>query len=411
MIRSEGIDDLIAERLGGRDFGKSTEIYKFARIKRAREEALKNYPDRMLIDMGVGEPDREADSLICEELKAQCGQKENRFYSDNGILPFQKAAKHFMERIYGVTGLKKENIIHGIGSKPILALLPLGFINPGDITLMTVPGYPVLGTHTQYLGGEVYPLPLKKKNRFFPDLESIPASVCKRAKLLYLNYPNNPTGKGPEEGFYRWAVDFALKNNILIVSDAAYAGLSYGTPPLSLLSIEGAIHCAVEIHSLSKSFNMTGWRLAFITGNEKAVQVYGTLKDNTDSGQFRAIQLAGCKALNNPALVKENRDRYSRRLDLLVERLSRAGFKAEKPQGSFYCYVPAPKGAGEKNHFHTASEAADYLIREAGIVTVPWDEAGAYLRFSVTYEAEDGKEEKIIMDELERRLSKLNLQF
>ena len=161
------IDSLISERLGGEQFGKSTELYKFAKIKQAREEVLKAHPHKELIDMGVGEPDQPADSSLCQILSEESGKRENRFYSDNGMGGFQEAAVHFMEEFYGVTGITSENVIHGVGSKPILAMLPLGFINPGDITLMTVPGYPILGTHTHYLGGEIYPLPLKKEKDFF----------------------------------------------------------------------------------------------------------------------------------------------------------------------------------------------------------------------------------------------------
>jgi len=292
-------DDKISERLGGASFGKSTVIYKFELIKRAKAAARKAHPELSLIDMGVGEPDWPADEIVVKTLAEEAGKPENRWYSDNGIPEFQEAAAGYLEKVYGVKGLvPSENIIHGIGSKPVLAMLPICFINPGDLLLTTVPGYPVTATYTRYLGGEVYNLPLLESNDFLPDLDSVPPAVLKKAKLLYINYPNNPTGAVATREFFRHAVDFALKNNVIVIHDAAYGALTYdGYKPLSLMSIEGAMDVAIEVHSLSKAFNMTGWRIGFVCGNSKAVKAYATVKDNTDSGQFRAIQKAGIKAL------------------------------------------------------------------------------------------------------------------
>ena len=191
-----------------------------------------------------------------------------------------------MREVYQVQGLNSvTEVNHGIGSKPILALLPLAFINPGDITIMTVPGYPVMGTTTQAIGGEVVNLPLLAENNFLPDLDSLTAEQCKRAKLLYINYPNNPTGAVANKEFFAKVIDFAKKHNIIVVSDAAYAALTFdGEVPLSFLSIDGAKDVGVEIHSLSKAYNMTGWRLAFICGNELVVKAFAAVKDNNDSG-------------------------------------------------------------------------------------------------------------------------------
>ncbi len=402
----------IAERLGGSNFGKATKVYKFVRIKQAKDEARRNHPERPLIDMGVGEPDQPAFPGIVETLCREAGKPENRWYSDNGIVEFQEAAVAYLDQVYGVKGLTVENIIHGIGSKPILALLPLCLINPGDIALLTTPGYPVVGTYTQYVGGEVYQLPLTRANQFYPDLTRIPPEVLRRAKLLYINYPNNPTGQVATREFYEQVVAFAQTNQILVICDAAYAALIYdGYRPLSFLSVPGALEVGVEIHSLSKAFNMTGWRLAFVVGNPKIIQAYGTVKDNTDSGQFRAIQKAGIYALNHPELTQINCERYSRRFDLLVPALQAAGFNATKPRGSFYCYVPAPLGTKSGVVFANAEDASEYLIKEAQISTVPWDDAGAYLRFSVTFEADGYEAEKQVIAELQRRLERLELVF
>jgi LL-diaminopimelate aminotransferase len=406
-------DDKISERLGGKSFGKSTVIYKFELIKRAKAAARKAHPELSLIDMGVGEPDWPADEIVVRTLAEEAGKPENRWYSDNGIPEFQEAAASYLEKVYGVKNLvPSENIIHGIGSKPVLAMLPICFINPGDLLLTTVPGYPVTATYTKYLGGEVYNLPLLESNDFLPDLDSVPSNILKKIKLLYINYPNNPTGAVATPEFFRHVVDFAMKNNVIVVHDAAYGALTYdGYKPLSLMSVEGAMDVAIEVHSLSKAFNMTGWRIGFVCGNNKAVKAYATVKDNTDSGQFRAIQKAGIKAFNNTSITEKTISKYSRRFDLLVDALNETGFKTKKPKGSFYCYVKAPSGTEDGKVFNTASEFSEFLIRESLISTVPWDDAGKYIRFSVTFEAEDVQKEKEVIDEMKRRIKKLKLKF
>ncbi|MGE5606502.1 MAG: LL-diaminopimelate aminotransferase [Bacteroidota bacterium] len=404
---------IFADRIGGRNFGRETKLYKFAVIKQAKAEARALHPDLPLIDLGVGEPDRPADAAIVEILAREAGKQENRLYADNGIPEFQEAAARYLERVYGVVGIDPyRQILHGIGSKPILALLPLCLINPGDITLTTIPGYPVIATYTEYAGGEVYPLPLKRENNFFPELSKVPPEILKRAKLLYINYPNNPTGQTATEGFYEEVVEFARKNRIIVVVDAAYAALTYdGYKPLSFLKVPGAVEVGVEIHSLSKAFNMTGWRLAFLAGNPELIKAYGTIKDNTDSGQFRAIQKAGIYALDHPELTQVNCERYSRRFEMLIPVLQEVGFDAAKPKASFYCYVRAPKGSSRVLSFKNAEEAASFLVKEALISTVPWDDAGPYLRLAVTFEAQSVSEEEKIIMEIKQRLLELGLYF
>jgi len=406
-------DDKISDRLGGVNFGKSTVIYKFELIKRAKAAAKKAHPYISLIDMGVGEPDWPADSLVVKALSEEAGKPENRRYADNGIPEFQEAAARYLEKVYRLSDLNPSgNIIHGIGSKPILAMLPLCFINPGDILLTTVPGYPVSATYTKYLGGEVFNLPLFESNSFLPDLSSIPQSILKRAKLLYLNYPNNPTGAVANIEFFKQVVDFARKNNFIVIHDAAYSALTYdGYKPLSFLSAEGAMEVGLEVHSLSKAFNMTGWRIGFICGDSKAVKAYASVKDNTDSGQFRAIQKAAIKALSNTEITDKTIRKYSRRFDLLVNALNDLGFDAKKPKGSFYCYIKAPAGTRNGIVFNTASEFSEFLIRESLISTVPWDDAGKFIRFSVTFEADSVQNEIEVINEMKERMKKLNLIF
>src|SRR5262249_29674945 len=204
-------------------------------------------------------------------------------------------------------------IIHAIGSKPAYAMLPAVFINPGDVTLMTVPGYPVAGTYTRYYGGEVYKLPLLEENGFFPDLNAIPGEIKKRAKLLVINYPNSPTGVVATKDFYRRVIDFAHTHQVVVVQDAAHMQLTYTGTPLSFLQAEGAKEVGVEVHSMSKGFNMIGWRMGFVCGHPKIVQAYGDVKDNSDSGQFMAIQQAAAEALRHPEIADRVREKYRRR--------------------------------------------------------------------------------------------------
>jgi len=402
---------LFAERIGGTKFGESTEIYKFEKIKRAKAAARAARPDVELLDFGVGEPDRMAPAPIREALKKAVDDPSNRGYADNGIREFKVAAARYMASFFGVTDLDPDTEInHSIGSKPALALLPLCFVNPGDAVLMTVPGYPVLGTHARYLGGEVVKLPLRRENGFFPDLDAIDPAVAARAKLFYVNYPNNPTGAAPTAEFFDRLIAFAHRHNLLVVQDAAYATLVHGGPRLSILGRPGGKDCAIELHSMSKSYNMTGWRLGFVAGAKRTIQAFAEVKDNIDSGQFKAIQIAGCAGIADVALSEAIREHYRRRLEKMVTVLRAAGFDARMPGGTFFMYMPAPTGAGSAA-FQTAEDASQYLIREQSVSTVPWDDVGAFLRFSSTFEAGDEADEDRVLAELGRRLAAARLRF
>jgi LL-diaminopimelate aminotransferase len=280
---------------------------------------------------------------------------------------------------------------------------------------MTVPGYPVFGTHARWYGGEVHALPLTAANHFLPDLDAIPRTVLRRAKVLVLNYPNNPTGASATPAFYAAAVEFARRHRLVIISDAAYAALVFDGKPLSLLAVPGAKDVAVELHSMSKAFNMTGWRLGWVCGNPLLVRAYADCKDNTDSGQFLAIQKACAATLQHPEITVKIAAKYSRRMDLLVGALHRCGFDARKPRGSFFLYVPAPRAVtgrdGVRQTFASAEAAAQWLITEKLISTVPWDDAGAYLRFSVTFLAKGESEERAAVDEIQHRLAGLKFEF
>src|SRR6266851_5116313 len=296
------IQNLFAERIGGRQYGKSTAIYKFEKIKRAKRAALAAHPGAEISDMGVGEPDEMAFPEAVAKLHEEAGNPENRGYADNGDAVLKAAAARYLERVCGVSGINPETeIMHSIGSKAALSILPATLINPGDHVLMTIPGYPVFGTHAKYYGGLVYNLPLTEQNHFLPDFTSVPDDVLGKSNVLVFD------GK-----------------------------------PLSFLATPGAKEVGLELHSASKSFNMTGWRCGFVAGNELLVRAYRDVKDNTDSGQFLAIQHAAAYCLDHPESTRKIAGKYSRRMDGLVNVLLNAGFKARKPKGSFFLYVPAP---------------------------------------------------------------------
>lgn len=409
------IQELFAERIGGNQYGKSTAIYKFEKIKRAKRAAIAANPGVELIDMGVGEPDEMAFPVVVEALQTAAAKPENRGYADNGGDEFKKAAAQYMADVFGVTDINSDtDVVHSIGSKTALSMIPACFINPGDYVLMTVPGYPVLGTHAKYLGGEVYNMKLEATNDFLPDLDAVPADVVAKAKIMVLNYPNNPTGASATLDFFAKAVGFAKANNLIILQDAAYASLIFEGKPVSIFQVPGAKEVAIELHSLSKSYNMTGWRLGFVVGNPLIVQAYADMKDNSDSGQFLAIQKAGAVALSNPQITEEIAAKYSRRMDLLVEALNNNGFNAKKPKGSFFLYVAAPSSAtvdGVTTEFTTGEAFSQWLITNELISTVPWDDCGSFVRFSVTFAAKGIEKEKEIAGEIAQRLSKYEFAF
>jgi LL-diaminopimelate aminotransferase len=410
------LQELFADRIGGSQYGKGTAIYKFEKIKRAKRAALTAHPGAEIIDMGVGEPDEMAFPQAIAQLNQEAAKPENRGYADNGDAVLKEAAAQYLERVFDVKGINPDTeIIHSIGSKAALSILPAALVNPGDYVLMTIPGYPIFGTHAKYYGGKVYQLPLTPHNQFLPDLESVPNDVLSRAKALVLNYPNNPTGASATTKFFSQVVDFAKRHHLVVIHDAAYASLIYEGQPLSFLATPGARDVGVELHSASKSFNMTGWRCGFVAGNELLVRAYGDVKDNTDSGQFLAIQHAVAHCLNHPEITQAIAAKYSRRMNALVDVLNRSGFKAVKPRGSFFLYVAAPKAAmknnGHRVTFSSAEEVSQWLISEKLISTVPWDDAGAFLRFSVTFVAKDEADEQRVLAEVARRLNNVQLDF
>jgi LL-diaminopimelate aminotransferase len=352
-----------------------------------------------------------ASEAVRVRMAAEMNDPKNRGYADNGIGDYKQAVAKFMDRQFGVSVDPETQVNHCIGSKTALAMLPACFINPGDVTLMTVPGYPVAGTHTTYYGGEVVKLPLLAENDFFPDFSSISDDVWARTKILVLNYPNSPTGQVATREFYAQVVELAKQHKFIVVQDAAHIVLTFDGEPLSFLSVPGAMDVGVETHSLSKGFDMIGWRIGWVCGNETLVRAFADVKDNCDSGQFAAIQRAAIAALNDESIPKEIHAKYKRRLEKLVTMLKACGFECSMPGGSYFLYTPAPIAAVDGQTFANAEEASQCLITQQSIVTVPWDDAGPFLRFSVTYEAADEAAEDKLMAETQRRLESLELKF
>ena len=411
------IQNLFAERIGGVNYGKDTAIYKFEKIKRAKKAALDANPGAEIIDMGVGEPDEMAFPEVVAKLHEEAQKPENRGYSDNGGQALKVAAANFLEKVCGVNGIDPDSeVLHSIGSKAALSILPAAFINPGDYVIMTIPGYPVFGTHAKYFGGKVHNLSLTAENNYLPDLDSIQTDVLEKAKVLVLNYPNNPTGASATPEFFAKVVEFAKANDLIVIHDAAYIGLVYdGNQPLSFLATPGAKDVGIELHSTSKNFNMTGWRCGFVAGNPLLVKAYGDVKDNTDSGQFLAIQNASAYCYDHPEITEAIATKYSRRMDKLVGVLQGAGFQVNKSGGSFFLYMSAAKAAvksdGERVEFENGEALSQWLIREKLISTVPWDDAEPAIRFSVTFAASDEADEDRVINEIAARLGDVKFEF
>ena len=411
------IQNLFSERIGGVNYGKDTAIYKFEKIKRAKKAALDANPDAEIIDMGVGEPDEMAFPEVVTKLHEEAQKPENRGYSDNGGQALKISAANYLKKECEVSDINPDTeVLHSIGSKAALSILPAAFINPNDYAIMTIPGYPVFGTHTKYYGGKVHNLALTAENNYLPKLNSIPDEVLKKAKVLVLNYPNNPTGASATKEFFSEVVDFAKRNNLIVIHDAAYIGLVYdGNQPLSFLATPGAKDVGIELHSTSKNFNMTGWRCGFVVGNQLLVKAYGDVKDNSDSGQFLAIQNASAYCYDHPEITKSIATKYSRRMDKLVVVLQKSGFKVNKSGGSFFLYMSSAKAAvktdGKRIEFKNGEALSQWLIREKLISTVPWDDAEPAIRFSVTFAAEDEADEDRVISEIESRLSNVKFEF
>jgi LL-diaminopimelate aminotransferase len=346
--------------------------YLFADIDRKKNELRKQGKD--LIDLGIGDPDLPTPSHIVAALQATAAEpRYHRYPSYEGMQSFREAAVEWYARRFGVEGLDaNKECCALIGSKEGIAHFPVAFLDPGDLVLVPDPGYPVYATWTRFVGGEVHFMPLRRENGFLPDLDAIPAAVADRAKMMWINYPNNPTAALAPKSFYERVVAFAKKHNIIVASDVAYSEMFYdGEPPMSFLAVEGAREVGIEFQSLSKTYNMTGWRIGFAVGNPQLVHGLGKVKTNTDSGAFEAVQAAAVAALTgSQQCVEDQRRIYKERRDIFCDGLEKAGFEVLRPKATFYVLVACPKG-------YTSIDFASKLLVEAGVVATPATGFGA----------------------------------
>lgn len=366
----------VAERI------KKLPPYLFAEIDRLKDEVRKKGVD--IIDLGVGDPDIPTPREIIEVAKKALEDPKNHQYpSYVGMYEFRKAAADWYKRRFNVELDAGSEVVSLIGSKEGIAHLPMAFVNPGDYVLVPNPGYPVYPVATMFAGGEVYKMPLRKENNFLPDLKSIDESILKRTKLMFIGYPNNPTSAVADRDFYKSVVELAKRYNFIVASDNAYSEICYdGYEPISFLEIDGAKEVGIEFHSLSKTFNMTGWRIGFAVGNKDVINALGKVKTNIDSGIFQAVQVAGTYALNNAEILnKPIRDIFTDRRNQMYRALKEAGFEFDIPKATFYFWVKVPSG-------FTSSEFAKKMLEEKGIVVTPGNGFGetgeGYFRISIT---------------------------
>lgn len=364
--------------------------YLFAIIDTMKEKALAKGID--LIDLSIGDPDTPTPEHIIKAMqKAVKNPAHHQYPSYAGMLSFRQAVADWYKKRFNVKLDPKTEVVSLIGSKEGIGHMPLAFINPGDYVLVPTPGYPVYPVATLFAGGISYEMPLLEKNSYLPDLTIIPKYVLKKAKLMFINYPNNPTAACAGKAFFKDIIAFARKHNIIICHDAAYTEMYYGTEkPMSFLQVPGAKDVGIEFHSLSKTYNMTGWRIGFAVGNKTAVAGLGKIKTNIDSGIFQAIQEAGIVALNTKdAELKKLRKMYRERRDILFKGLTKLGLEVNKPKATFYLWVKCPKGI-------SSMDFTALLLNKAGILTTPGNGFGApgegYIRFALTVPVKRMKE-------------------
>lgn len=358
--------------------------YLFAELDRKKEEVRSRGVD--IIDLGVGDPDRPTPKHIVDRMKRETAVPTNHQYpSYEGLLSFRSAAANWYRRRFGVPLDPSSEVVTLIGSKEGIAHFPLAFVNPGDGVLVPDPGYPVYHIATMFAGGRSHFMPLLRENGFLPDLDRVPRPVLAKAKILFLNYPNNPTSAVADRKFYRKVLGFAEEHDLIVAHDVAYTEIYFDAKkPMSILELPGAKKRCIEFHSLSKTYNMTGWRIGFAVGNPELVAGIGKVKTNVDSGVFQAVQGAGIEALSSGDEITDAiRRTYRERRDILVPGLRALGLDPVEPRATFYVWIPVPKG-------YSSASFCSHLLEEAGIVTTPGNGFGksgeGYIRIALTKE-------------------------
>jgi LL-diaminopimelate aminotransferase len=357
--------------------------YLFLEMDRAKREAIKQGRD--IIDLGIGDPDQPTPQFIVDKLYEAAKSKENHRYAlDAGMPLLRESISRWYKRRFSVDLNPDNEVLPLIGSKEGIAHFPLAVLNKGDYSLVPDPCYPPYNGGTIFAGGKVYLMPLLSKNEFLPDLSKIRNAVLNKAKIIFVNYPNNPTSAIATDGFYNDLIQFAVKNNIIIVSDLAYSEISFdGFKAKSLLEFEGAKENIIEFHSLSKTYNMTGWRVGWACGNSNLVGLLAKVKSNIDSGIFQAIQVAAAAALDaDNAHINSMCSMYQERRDVLVKGLKSLGFNLDLPKATFYVWAKIPR------RFEGSINFAKTLLSEANIVATPGVGFGkygeSYIRFALT---------------------------
>ena len=360
---------------------KTLPPYLFAAIDKMKQAAIARGVD--IINLGIGDPDLPTPGPIVESLaRAAKDPKHHQYPSYEGMLSFRKAVADWYHRRFGVTLDPADEVLTLIGSKEGIGHIHLAFVDPGDIVLVPSPGYPVYPVGTSFCGGVSHIMPLTKANGFLPDLEAIPKDVARKAKLMWLNSPNNPTSVVMTKAYFKRVVEFAREHHVIVCHDAAYSEIYYdGKRPASFMEVDGAKDVGVEFHSLSKTYNLTGWRLGFVVGNKDVLAGLGKVKSNLDSGVFEAVQAAGITALGlDDAVTDAIRKTYQERRDTLIPGLKKLGLEVEAPPAAFYVWVTVPNG-------YTSASFTAHLLEKAGIVTTPGNGFGApgegYIRMTV----------------------------
>ncbi len=360
--------------------------YLFAELDRKKQEVRARGMD--IIDLGVGDPDQPTPKFIVDAMKRETEIPANHQYpSYEGLPEFRAAAARWYKERFGVTLDPGNEVVALIGSKEGIAHFPLAFVNPGDVVLVPDPGYPVYHIATMFAGGKSHFLPLLRENGFLPRLDRIPPGVLAKAKILFLNYPNNPTSAIADRKFYKKVLVFAEEHDLIVAHDVAYTEIYFdGIKPMSILELPGAKKRCIEFHSLSKTYNMTGWRIGFAVGNPELVGGLGKVKTNVDSGVFQAVQGAGIAALGSGESATDRiRRTYQERRDLLLPGLRALGLDPVTPAATFYVWIPVPEG-------YTSASFCTHLLTKAGIVTTPGNGFGksgeGYVRIALTKDKE-----------------------
>ncbi len=356
--------------------------YLFAEIDRKIAEAKAEGRD--IISLGIGDPDTPTLQPVVDEMHKAIDDPKNHDYPPyNGTAQFRNAAAEWMKRRFGVDLEADTEVLCNIGSKEAIAHVFFAFVDKGDYTLVPDPGYPVYKNATIFAGGTPYAMPLLEENNFLPDFEKIPEDIAKKSKIMFLNYPNNPTGAVADMDFYKKAVDFCKKYDILLCSDMAYSEMTYdGHKAPSVLQVEGAKDVALEFYSHSKSYNMTGWRVGFVCGNAQAIKALGTIKNNIDSGTFKAIQQAATAAFTiDQSYIDKLNGMYQERRDVMEEGLRELGWDIKPSKATFYIWIPTPGNM-------SSEEFATLMLEKANVVVPPgigYGKCGeGYIRIALT---------------------------